>query len=124
MSEFDSWVDHAYPGITAFTLRRQLAGLETATLDNVPYLAWRESRREQRREMVHGGFASVVCMRRERGVSFRGTPDSQLQRPLPSSASELPVASVLAAATDEMLITRPGSSAVASLASNSVNLRA
>ena len=50
--------------------------------------------------------------------------DAQLQRPLLPDASLEPVAVERKPATDEMLMTRPGSYGVASFASISVNLHA
>ena len=46
----------------------------------------------------------------------------QLQRPLPLPATLEPMAVVRKPATDEMLMTRPGSKDVASLARSSVRL--
>ena len=46
----------------------------------------------------------------------------QLHSPFPAPANGLPAATVLSAAMDETLMTRPGSSAVASWARRSVRL--
>ena len=67
----------------------------------------------------------------EKLSSFRGKnhisahaceEDVQLQRPFPSPATLDPVVRVRKLATDEMLITRPGSKEVASLARRGVRL--
>ena len=52
----------------------------------------------------------------------RSDKNSQLQRPLPTSARGTLSAFASSPATEEMLITRPGSRLVDSLASRSVNL--
>ena len=48
--------------------------------------------------------------------------DIQLQSPVPSPATLDPVVVVMKLATDEMLMTRPGSNEVASFANRSVRL--